>query len=72
MCHLFFILIAIGRWPSKAKGDYSGLFKDVASAIRNGTPQAVKWAESAQVIEIIELAYQSSKEGRTIEVPQRM
>jgi predicted dehydrogenase len=68
---LSFHLIAVRRWPSKAKGDYSGLFKDVASAIRNGTPQAVKWGESAQVIEIIELAYQSSEEGRTLEVPQR-
>ncbi|KAI0698612.1 oxidoreductase [Cytidiella melzeri] len=58
-------------WPSSAKGDYSGLFKDVASAIRSGTPQAVKWEESAHVIEIIELAYQSSKERRTLEVPPR-
>ncbi|KAI0761704.1 oxidoreductase [Irpex lacteus] len=59
------------RWPSTAKGNYSGLFKDVASAIRNGTPPAVKWEESAEVIEIIELAYKSSKEGRTLEVPPR-
>lgn len=58
-------------WPSKAKGDYAGLFRDVAKTIREGTPQAVKWEESAEVLEIIELAYQSSKEGRTIEVPPR-
>ena len=56
------------RWPSTAKGDYSGLFKDVASAIRNGTPQAVKWEESAEVIEIIELAHKSSRVGKTIEL----
>ncbi|KAI0701927.1 oxidoreductase [Cytidiella melzeri] len=58
-------------WPSKAKGDYGALFRDVASVIRDGTPQAVKWEESANVIEIIELALQSSKEGRTLEVPHR-
>ena len=60
-----------GRWPSNIKGDYSGLFKDLASAIRNGTPQAVKWEESAEVIELIELAYKSSKEGRTLDIPPR-
>ena len=59
------------RWPSESKGDYSALFKDVASAIRNGTPQAVKWEESAEVIEIIELAYKSSKEGATLDIPPR-
>ncbi|KAI0347431.1 oxidoreductase [Trametopsis cervina] len=57
-------------WPSEAKGEYAGLFKDVASAIRKGTTPAVKWDESAQVIEIIELAYKSSKEGRSLEIPQ--
>ena len=58
-------------WPSKHKGDYTGLFIDVAKAIREGTPQAVKWEESAEVIELIELAYKASKEGRTLDVPPR-
>jgi len=31
----------------------------------------VKWAESAEVIEMIELAYKSAKEERTLAVPPR-
>ena len=58
-------------WPSKHKGDYSGLFIDVAQAVREGKTQAVKWEESAEVIELIELAYKASKEGRTLDVPPR-
>ncbi|THH33575.1 hypothetical protein EUX98_g519 [Antrodiella citrinella] len=56
-------------WPSTAKGDYASLFKDVAATIREGKTQAVKWKESAEVIELIELSKQSAREGRTIEVP---
>lgn len=58
-------------WPSSFKGDYAGLFRDVARAIREKAPQAVKFEQSAEVIEMIELALQSSKEGRTIPVPPR-
>ncbi|EKM59424.1 uncharacterized protein PHACADRAFT_249901 [Phanerochaete carnosa HHB-10118-sp] len=58
-------------WPSKHKGDYAGLFRDVARAIREKAPQAVTFEQSAEVIELIELALQSSKEGRTIAVPPR-
>ena len=58
-------------WPSNHKGDYSGLFIDVAKTIREGKTQAVKWEESAQVIELIQLAYKASKEGRTLDVPPR-
>ncbi|CAL1701488.1 unnamed protein product [Somion occarium] len=58
-------------WPSTEKGDYAGLFKDVAASIREGKNPAVKWTESADVIEIIELAHQSTKEGRTLVVPTR-
>ena len=58
-------------WPSKEKGNYAGLFEDLAKSIRQGTPQAVKWEESAEILEIIELAFKSSKEGRTVDVPPR-
>ena len=58
-------------WPTKHKGAYSGLFIDVAKAIRQGRAPAVRWEESAQVIELIELAYKASKEGRTLDVPPR-
>ncbi|THH09930.1 hypothetical protein EW146_g8533 [Bondarzewia mesenterica] len=55
-------------WPSSEPGSYVGLFRNLAAAIREGAEQAVKVEESALVIEIIELAKKSSKEGRTIEV----
>lgn len=31
----------------------------------------MKWVESAEVIEIIELAYESAREGRTVAIPPR-
>lgn len=48
---------------------YVNLFKNLASTIRGKAEQEVKWEQSAGVIEVIELAHQSSKEGRTIELP---
>ncbi|KAK7049659.1 hypothetical protein VNI00_005690 [Paramarasmius palmivorus] len=56
-------------WPSDDAGCYVELFKNLAAAIREGADQAVKWSEATAVIEMIELAHQSAKEGRTIEVP---
>ncbi|KAI0080650.1 oxidoreductase [Panus rudis PR-1116 ss-1] len=58
-------------WPSTAKGNYAGLFKNLAAAIREGAEPAVKWRESAEVIELIELAHRSAKEGKTLDVPPR-
>ena len=58
-------------WPTKQKGDYSGLFIDVAKSIREHKEPAVKVVESAEVIEMIQLAYKASKEGRTLDVPPR-
>ncbi|KAH8106068.1 oxidoreductase [Cristinia sonorae] len=60
--------IVRSTWPSE-KGDYVSLFKDVAAAVREKKEQAVKWKESAEVIELIELAKQSAREGKTIAVP---
>ncbi|KAJ8516384.1 hypothetical protein ONZ45_g6298 [Pleurotus djamor] len=56
-------------WPSEAPGSYINLFRNLASAIRNGSELDVKWEEATAVIEIVELARQSSKEGRTLDVP---
>ncbi|KAF8843197.1 NAD(P)-binding protein [Paxillus ammoniavirescens] len=56
-------------WPSTAPGQYIELFKNLAGAIRNNEEMGVKWAETTQVIEMIELVYRSSAEGRTLEVP---
>lgn len=55
-------------WPSDAPGQYIGLFKNLAGAIRYNEELEVQWAETTQVIEMIELAYRSSAEGRTLEV----
>ncbi|KAH7887883.1 hypothetical protein F5I97DRAFT_2012843 [Phlebopus sp. FC_14] len=57
-------------WPSEIAGQYIGLFKNLAGAIRDDEELEVKWTETTQVIEMIELAYKSSAEGRTLEVPK--
>ncbi|KII95329.1 hypothetical protein PLICRDRAFT_96730 [Plicaturopsis crispa FD-325 SS-3] len=57
-------------WPSTERGRYVELFKNLAGAIRGGDELAVKWEESTAVIELVELAYRSAKEGRTVEVPK--
>ncbi|KZT20776.1 NAD-P-binding protein [Neolentinus lepideus HHB14362 ss-1] len=57
-------------WPTEEAGSYVELWKNLGEAIRSGKEQAVKWEESTAVIEMIELAHQSSKEGRTIAVPK--
>lgn len=36
--------------------------------IREGKEALVKWEESADVIEVIEAAYQSATEGRTVAI----
>lgn len=58
-------------WPSSERGSYISLFENVAAVIRDGAEQAVKWEQSAEVIELIELAYQSAREERTLVVPPR-
>ena len=65
------IEVNLGRWPSTERGTYIKLFENVAAVIRDGAEQAVKWEESAEVIELIELAYQSAREERTVVVPPR-
>ncbi|EPQ59911.1 hypothetical protein GLOTRDRAFT_27456, partial [Gloeophyllum trabeum ATCC 11539] len=62
--------VVTSTWPTEEAGCYVELWKNLAEVIRNGKEQAVKWEESAAVIEIIELAYLSSKEGKTIVVPK--
>ncbi|KAG8218796.1 hypothetical protein J3R82DRAFT_4471 [Butyriboletus roseoflavus] len=59
--------ITKSSWPSEAPGQYIGLFRNLAGAIRDNEELEVKWAETTQVIEMIELAYKSSKEGRTLD-----
>ncbi|KAH9927152.1 oxidoreductase [Epithele typhae] len=56
-------------WPSAEPGKYIELFKNLAAVIRDGAEPAVRWTESAEVIEMIELAHQSARERRTVDVP---
>ena len=44
------------------------LFRNLAGAIRNGEELAVKWAEATSVIELVELAHKSAREGKTLPV----
>ncbi|QRV91094.1 oxidoreductase yteT [Ceratobasidium sp. AG-Ba] len=52
------------------KGAYSLLFENLADAITSSTEPQVKFEQSAAVIQMIELAMLSSREARTVEVPQ--
>ncbi|KAJ6629128.1 hypothetical protein B0H10DRAFT_1988013 [Mycena sp. CBHHK59/15] len=54
-------------WPSEA-GCYKELFKNLAAAIREGVELAIKWEEATTLMEMVELAYKSSKEGATLDV----
>ncbi|KAF8974348.1 hypothetical protein BDZ97DRAFT_1647412 [Flammula alnicola] len=56
-------------WPSKDPGAYENLFRNLGAAIRDGEELAVKWEEATSVIEMIELAHRSAKEGATVQVP---
>lgn len=63
----------VGHLTNRVKnhrGDYRALYQNLYASIREGAEQAVKWHDSANVIQIIELAVQSSKEGRTVDVPR--
>jgi len=55
-------------WPSEKAGCYIELFKNLAAVIRSGAEPVVKWEEATAVIEMIEIAHRSAKEGRTIAV----
>ncbi|TFK43385.1 hypothetical protein BDQ12DRAFT_674892 [Crucibulum laeve] len=57
-------------WPSEDAGAYADLFRNLGAAIREGAEPEVKWSEATAVIEMIELAYKSSKEGVTLDVPK--
>lgn len=50
-------------------GRYQELYKNLAAAIRSGAELAVKFEEAAMVMLVVQLAVQSSKDGKTIEFP---
>ncbi|KAG6833720.1 hypothetical protein H0H87_001152 [Tephrocybe sp. NHM501043] len=55
-------------WESKEPGQYIELFKNLGATIRGTAEQAVKWEQATAVIEMIELAHKSAKEGVTVRV----
>ncbi|TDL29610.1 NAD-binding protein [Rickenella mellea] len=55
--------------PSE-KGAYVELFRNLAAAIRKREEVKIKWDEVITVLEIIESAYRSSQEGRTVTLGQ--
>ncbi|KAH6915298.1 oxidoreductase [Coprinopsis sp. MPI-PUGE-AT-0042] len=55
-------------WPTPDAGSYIELFQNLGASIRTGAEPAVKWEEATQVIELIELAHESSRRGQTLSV----
>ncbi len=51
-------------------GSYADLFRNLAAGIREGAELVIKWEEATAVIEMVELAIKSSKEGKTLIVPK--
>lgn len=63
------VLIFWYSWPSVEAGAYIELFRNLGDAIRKGADLSVKWDEATAVIEMIELAHKSAREGITVQVP---
>lgn len=61
--------IVTSVWRSTEPGCYANLYRNLAAVIRNGAEMEVKWEEATAVIEIIELAKKSAREGRSVDVP---
>ncbi|KAG6880307.1 hypothetical protein C0992_000084 [Termitomyces sp. T32_za158] len=59
------VTIKSSIWPSVDAGQYIDLFKNLGAAIRHKGGLAVKWEEATAVIEMIELAHKSAREGVT-------
>ncbi|KAJ3728977.1 hypothetical protein DFJ43DRAFT_1132954 [Lentinula guzmanii] len=55
-------------WPSEESGCYTDLYRNLAATIRENAELKVKWEEATAVIEMIELARKSAREGKTIDV----
>lgn len=51
------------------RGRYQDLYQNLFASIRNDAEPAVQWSDAELTMLITELAIQSSKEGRTVQVP---
>jgi len=65
------ITVTKSIWPSIDAGSYIELFKNLAAGIRDNAKLMVEWEEATAVIEMIELAHQSSRSGVTVSVPRQ-
>ncbi|KAK2466378.1 hypothetical protein APHAL10511_002020 [Amanita phalloides] len=54
-------------WSSVDVGSYIELFKNLGAVIRDGAEPSVKWEEATAVVELIELAHRSAREGITVQ-----
>lgn len=61
-------LTGVCSWPSHESGSYVKLFENLAACIREGAESAVKWDEATSVVQLVELAHQSAREGKTLTV----
>jgi hypothetical protein len=56
-------------WPSVNAGCYIELFRNLGDVIHGEAIPHIKWEEAIAVVELIELAYESSRRAETILVP---
>ncbi|KAG9125859.1 hypothetical protein FRC07_005921 [Ceratobasidium sp. 392] len=52
------------------KGEYTRIYPNIAAVIEGKEEPIVKWEDSAAVVQILQLAFQSSEEQRVIPVPR--
>ncbi|QRV75038.1 oxidoreductase family, NAD-binding rossmann fold protein [Ceratobasidium sp. AG-Ba] len=52
------------------KGEYARIYPNIAAVIEGKEEPIVKWDDSAAVVQILQLAFQSSREQRVLPVPQ--
>ncbi|GAB1521909.1 hypothetical protein RhiTH_005008 [Rhizoctonia solani] len=52
------------------KGEYNRIYPNVAGVLEGKEEPLVRWEESAAVVQILQLAFQSAEEGRTLPVPR--
>ncbi|KAG8748262.1 hypothetical protein FRC10_007652 [Ceratobasidium sp. 414] len=52
------------------KGEYARIYPNIAAVIEGKEEPIVQWEDSAAVVQILQLAFQSSKEQRVLPVPR--
>jgi len=62
-------VVTRASWPSINAGCYIELFQNLGDVIRGEATPHIKWEEAVAVVELIELAHESSRKAATIVVP---